>query len=54
MQAINDCLKLTSDENLMDRLLRDALDMAVTVEGRAVKLAVSSPFGVRLLILVLA
>lgn len=43
MQAINECLKRTTDENLMGDLLRDALDVAVTVEGRGIK-TVSSPF----------
>lgn len=43
MQAINECLKRTTDENLMGDLLRDALDVAVTVEGRAIK-TVNSPF----------
>ena len=37
MQAINECLKRTTDEDLMGDLLGNALDVAVTVEGRAIK-----------------
>ena len=34
MQAINECLKRTTDETLLGDLLRDALDIAVTLEGK--------------------
>ena len=53
MHAINDCLKRTTDESLLGRLLRDALDIAVTVEGEAIKLTVNSPFVLRMFILLL-
>ena len=37
MQAINECLKRTTDENLMGKLLNDALDIAVKLEGKTLE-----------------
>ena len=34
MQAINECLKRTTDETLLGDLLRDAHDIAVTSKGK--------------------
>lgn len=41
MQVINECLKRTTDENIMYGLLSDALDIAVNLEGKERKLLTS-------------
>ena len=34
MQMVNECLKRTTDENIMYDLLRDALKIAANLEGK--------------------
>lgn len=41
MQVINECLKRTTDENTMYGLMTDALDIAVSLEGKERKLLTS-------------
>jgi len=37
MQAINECLKRTTNETLLGDLVNNALDIAVTLEGTTIQ-----------------
>ena len=41
MQAVNECLKRTTDETLLGELLSEALDVAVNLKGDGVKYAIA-------------
>ena len=41
MQAVNECLKRTTDETLLSELLSEALDVAVNLKGNGVKYAIA-------------
>lgn len=41
MQAVNECLKRTTDETLLRELLSEALDVAVNLKGNGVKYAIA-------------
>ena len=41
MQAVNECLKRTTDETLLGEFLSEALDVAVNLKGNGVKYAIA-------------
>lgn len=41
MQAVNECLKRTTDETLLGERLSEVLDMALNLKGNGVKYAIA-------------
>lgn len=41
IQAVNECLKRTTDETLLGELLSEALDVAVNLKGNGIKYAIA-------------